>query len=66
MQEGAGARLEENLVALAPDLQPVERADRRIRLALRIAKGGEIVLAREHTRRRVHRLGVEAGLQPPG
>ncbi len=66
MQERPRARLEQNLVALAPHVEPVERADRRIRLALRIAKGGEIVLADERPRRRVHRLGVEAGLHPPG
>ena len=66
MQERSRARFEENLVAVAPDVEPVERADRRVRLTLRVAKGGEIVPADQDARRRVHRLGVEARLHPPG
>jgi hypothetical protein len=50
MQKRSRARLEENFVAFAPDVEPVERADGRVRLALGIAKGGKIVLARERLR----------------
>ena len=66
MQERARARLEQNIVADAPDFEPIESADRRIRLALRIAEGREIVLADEHARGLVHGLGVEPRLHPPG
>ena len=46
MQERARARFEHDLVAVAPDVEPVEGADRRFRLALQIAEGREIVSVR--------------------
>src|SRR5713101_9009036 len=47
VQEGAGARLDDDLVANARDIEAVERLDRRLRLAQRIAEAGEVVLADE-------------------
>ena len=66
VQERQRAYFEQNLVALAPDVEPVERADRRFRLALRVAEGREIVPPDKHASRLVHRLGVEPRLDPPG
>src|ERR1700733_4707998 len=66
MQKLPRAFFKQNVVALAPDVEPVERADRRFRLALRISKGREIVPAEKHERSRVHGLGIEAWLHPPG
>ena len=66
MQERARARFEHDLVAVAPDVEPVEGADRRFRLALRIAEGREIVASDQAAGGRVHRLWVEPWLDAPG
>ena len=41
------------------DVQPVERLDRRLGLAFGGAEGGEVVLADQRLRGRVHGVGVE-------
>src|SRR6266849_5360757 len=65
VQEGAGASLDDNLVAIARDREAVERLHRRLRLAQRIAEAGEVVLADEQLRRRLHRLGIEKRAHMP-
>ncbi len=65
MQEGARLGDDHDLVAGARHVEPVERLDRRLRLALGGAEGGEIVLAGEGLRRGVHGLVVEALGNPP-
>ena len=66
MQERSRARLEQNLVPVAADVEPVEGADRRFRLALRIAEGGEVVAPDQNAGGRVHGRRVEPRLHPPG
>ena len=66
VQERERARFDENLIAVARDIEAVEGADWRIRLALGVAEGREIVLADQRLRGVVHRRGVEARLHPPG
>ncbi len=48
-----------DLVGGAADVEPVERLDRRLRLALGGAEGREVVVADQGLRRGLHRLGVE-------
>src|SRR5579871_1776558 len=55
-----------NLIAVARDVEAIEGADRRIRLALRVAEGREIMPADERLGGFVHRTCVEARLHPPG
>jgi hypothetical protein len=50
MQERERARFEQHFVAVALDVAPIKRADRRFRFALRIAKGGKIVPTAEDLR----------------
>ncbi len=66
MQERQRRGFDEDLVAVAPDVEPVEGPDRRFRLALRVAKGGEIVPPDQRLRGLVHRRGVEGGFHSPG
>ena len=55
-----------DLVAVALDVEPVERLHRRFRLAFGGAEGREVVLADEPLRRRMHRRGVERARHAPG
>ena len=57
MQEMAG--LEQHPLALPAHAEKIERAQRRIRLTLRVAKGREIVAANQILRRRVHGRDIE-------
>jgi hypothetical protein len=58
MQERQRACFEQHFVAVALDVEPIKGADRRFRLALRVAEGGEVVRADEDLRGLMHRLGV--------
>jgi hypothetical protein len=59
VQERPGRCVDGNLVALSRHIEPVERLDRRLRLALGRAEGCEIVMADQHLRGLVHGLCVE-------
>ena len=59
MQEGARARGDEDVLAVAGHFEFVERAQRRFSLALGRAEGREIVAADEMPGRFVHRRRVE-------
>ncbi len=59
MQERPGARLDANLLAKAPDLERIECAQRRPRLAQPITKRCEIVMPDETLGCFLHRLGVK-------
>ena len=50
MEEAARRRLDMDLLASRGDVEPVERLDRAVRLALRRAEGGEVVAADQHRR----------------
>src|SRR5689334_15457137 len=65
VQERAGARLDDDLVAGARDVEAVERLYRRFRLAHGVAEAGEVVLADERSRGFLHRLLVEARADMP-
>src|SRR5262249_28961058 len=65
VEERARAGLQVNLLSQSRDLEAVERLHRRFRLAERIAKAGEIVLADEDTRAFLHRLDIEAAPDMP-
>ena len=62
MQERQRADFEGDGVAVAADVEPVQRANRRFRLALRVAEGGEVVPADQRARGLLHRPGVEPRL----
>ena len=53
-------------IAVSHDIELIERSLRRFRLAFGVAKGGEVVLADQSLRGRVHRVGIERPRQPPG
>ena len=55
-----------DVVAVARDVELVERLDRRFRLAFGGAEGGEIVLADQALRGRVHGRGIERPRHAPG
>ena len=65
MQERARPDLAADLVADARHLEPVERPHGGLGLALRVAKGREIMAANQHLRRLAHRRRVELSLDPP-
>jgi hypothetical protein len=65
VQERAGRRLDDDLVGIARHIQPIERTQRRIGLALGGAEGREIMAADERLRRRVHERRVKVSGQPP-
>ena len=48
------------------DVEPVERLDRRLGLAFGGAEGGEVVLADQPLRRRVHGVDIERARHAPG
>ena len=60
VQEGTGHRGHPHLAAAARDLEPVERLDRRARLAPARPEGREIVPPDQRSRRAAHGGGVEA------
>src|SRR5690348_7171679 len=59
VQERARPRLDHDLLAEALDVEAIERLDRRLRLAERIAEGAEIVLTQKLARAFLHRRDVE-------
>ena len=59
MQEGARSRFDMDFLADAAHIEAVQRLDRRLCLAFGGAEGGEIVLADEMLRGRMHRVGIE-------
>ena len=65
MQEGARAGLDMDFLAALADIQPVEGLHRRLGLAFGGAEGGEIVLADQELRRRMHGLGIQLGRDMP-
>ena len=66
VQERQRADIERDRVAVAHDVEPVEGADRRFRLALDVAEGGEVVPADQRPRGLAHGVHVEPRLHPPG
>ena len=48
MQEGAGADVDGDVIAVATDLQQIERPERRLRLAVDRPEAVEVVLADQH------------------
>jgi hypothetical protein len=65
VQERARRRLDDDLVGVARHIEPIERAQRRVRLALGSAEGREVVTPDERLRRLVHGSGIERDGQPP-
>src|SRR5208283_621811 len=65
MQERRGARENLDLVVLTAHVEPIERADRRARLAFAGAVGRKVEFSDERLRRPMHRLGVEQTLHVP-
>ena len=59
MQKRAGARFDVDFVADPAQIERVERLERRLRLAQRIAKGREIVMADQMSGALAHRLDIE-------
>ena len=55
-----------HVLAVARDVEPIERLHRRIGLAFGGAERREVVLADEPLRGRVHGRGVERARHPPG
>ena len=51
---------------VARHIEPIERLHRRLRLAFGGAEGGEVVLADERLRGRVHGVGIEPARHAPG
>src|SRR3984957_20161108 len=66
MQERSGADKKFDPIALAHYFEPIQRAQRRTRLALRVAKRRKVVPSDQQLRRLVHRAGVERVLHKPG
>ena len=66
MQEAACSGVHANFLALSFDIEPVERLDRAVRLAMDRAEGGEIVASDQRLRRFVHCLVVELLRDQPG
>ena len=65
MQEAAGFGYDVNDFARAGNVQTVQRANWRFRLAGRSAEGREIVTAKKQLSRGVHPDGVERGCDMP-
>ena len=65
MQERARRSRDPHLLALAFDVESVKRLHRRFRLAIGIAKGGEVVPSNEPLGRHLHRRMIEHARQPP-
>ena len=59
VQEGARGELQDHLLAVAADVGHVQGLHRRLRLAVQVAEGGEVVVAHQHLRRRVHGRRVQ-------
>ena len=59
VQERARPRLHDDLLVNARDLETIERPDRRLRLAERVAECAEIVLPHELPRTLLHRRDIE-------
>ena len=66
LQERARRGRDAHFIAVARDIEPVERLYRRFGLALGRAKGREVVLADQPLRRRVHGCAVERPRHAPG
>ena len=65
VQERARRRDDPDFGTVAEDVELVERLFRRFRLALRIAERGEVVLAHEALRGRMHGIAVEPTRHAP-
>src|SRR4029077_16335403 len=65
VQERARGSLNDDLITAPADIEPFERPQGRVRLALRGAKGREIVPAEKRGCGRRHRLGVKRDRYPP-
>src|SRR6478735_827027 len=66
MQERTRRGADTQLLALPHHIEPVERFHRRLRLAVDMTEGREVVPADQTLRCSVHRLVVERPRQPPG
>ena len=65
VQEAARLRDDLDFFSVAPNVQPVERAQRTLRLARGGAERGEVVPAEQALGASVHRLGVQWRMQMP-
>src|SRR3546814_15203229 len=66
MEEGTGGDVKQDGLALTPDIEPIQRLHRALRLAMRRAESRKVVQPRQALRRLVHRFGVEYHRHPPG
>ena len=65
MEEAARSRLDPDFVPFARDIEPVERLNRAVRLALDRAEGGKVVAADQMGSTFGHCLGIERGRDVP-
>src|SRR3546814_6315511 len=65
MEERARFRPHDDFLAMAADLQPIQRFYRAFRLALHRTEGGEVMVADKPLGGLVHRLAIKADLHPP-
>src|SRR3546814_13848469 len=65
MEEGTGGDVKQDGLALTPDIEPIQRLHRALRLAMRRADSRKVVQPRQALRRLVHRFGVEYHRHPP-
>src|SRR3546814_17737431 len=65
MEEGTGGDVKQDGLALTPDIEPIQRLHRALRLAMRRAESRKVVQPRQALRRLVHRFGVEYHRHPP-
>ena len=66
MQEAACSGVHANFLALSFDIEPVERLDRAVRLAMDRAEGSEVMQPYQLLRRLVHRPVIEILRHQPG
>src|SRR3546814_11347988 len=66
MEEGTGGDVKQDGLALTPDIEPIQRLHRALRLAMRRAERRKVVQPRQALRRLVHRFGVAYHRHQPG
>src|SRR3546814_7124128 len=65
MEEGTGDDVKQDGLALTPDIEPIQRLHRALRLAMRREERRKVVQPRQSLRRLVHRFCVEYHRHPP-
>ena len=65
VKEAARRSLDQHVIALAPDIEPVERLDRAGRLAMGRTEGSEIMRPDQRLRGAVHRRCIQRGPDVP-